>query len=52
VDAILRFALSRGITQIFIGHSMREGPLGRFSHSAVDKLLAKPQGIDIRVFPH
>jgi two-component system sensor histidine kinase KdpD len=52
IDAILQFALSRGITQIFVGHSMRQGPLGRFSHSPVDKLLAKPQGIDIRVFPH
>lgn len=52
IDAILRFALERGITQIFVGHSMRQGPLGRFSRSPVDKLLAKPQGIDIRVFPH
>jgi two-component system sensor histidine kinase KdpD len=52
VDTILKFALARGITQIFVGHTMREGPLGRFSHSPVDKLLAKPQGIDIRVFPH
>jgi hypothetical protein len=31
---------------------MRQGPFGRFSHTPVDKLLAKPQGIDIRVFPH
>jgi two-component system sensor histidine kinase KdpD len=52
IDAILRFAQERGITQIFVGHSMREGPFGRFSHTPVDKLLAKPQGIDIRVFPH
>jgi two-component system sensor histidine kinase KdpD len=52
VDAILQFALARGITQIYVGHSMRQSPLGRFSHSPVDKLLAKPQGIDIRVFPH
>jgi two-component system sensor histidine kinase KdpD len=52
IDTILKFAQSRGITQIFVGHSMRKGPLGRFSHSPVDKLLAKPQGIDIRVFPH
>ncbi len=52
IDTILRFAMERGITQIFVGHSMREGPLGRFSRSPVDKLLAKPQGIDIRVFPH
>ncbi len=52
VDSILSFAKERGITQIFVGHSMRQGPLGRFSRSPVDKLLAKPQGIDIRVFPH
>lgn len=52
IDAILRFAQERGITQIFVGHSMRQGPLGRFSLTPVDKLLAKPQGIDIRVFPH
>jgi two-component system, OmpR family, sensor histidine kinase KdpD len=52
IDAILHFALERGITQIFVGHSMQRGPLGRFSRDPVDKLLAKPQGIDIRVFPH
>jgi two-component system sensor histidine kinase KdpD len=52
IDAILRFAQERGVTQIFVGHSMRRGPFGRFSHTPVDKLLAKPQGIDIRVFPH
>jgi two-component system sensor histidine kinase KdpD len=52
IDSILRFAQERGITQILVGHSMRQGPFGRFSHTPVDKLLAKPQGIDIRVFPH
>jgi two-component system sensor histidine kinase KdpD len=52
IDAILRFAQERGITQIFVGQSLRQGPFGRFSHTPVDKLLAKPQGIDIRVFPH
>jgi two-component system sensor histidine kinase KdpD len=52
IDTIQRFALARGVTQIFVGHSMREGRLGRFSHSPVDRLLEKPQGIDIRVFPH
>jgi len=31
---------------------MQRGPFGRFSRSPLDKLLAKPQGVDIRVFPH
>ena len=52
IDSILHFAQERGITQIFVGHSMQRGPFGRFSRSPLDKLLAKPQGVDIRVFPH
>ncbi len=52
IDTILKFAQERGITQIFVGHTLRQSGLGRFLKSPVDRLLERPQGIDIRVFPH
>ncbi|MCU1263315.1 MAG: Osmosensitive channel His kinase sensor domain [Bryobacterales bacterium] len=52
IDGILQFAQSRGITQIFVGHSLRRTGFGRFLKSPVDRLLEKPKGIDVRVFPH
>jgi two-component system sensor histidine kinase KdpD len=52
IDTILQFAQARGITQIFVGHTLHRSGLGRFLKSPVDRLLKKPQGIDVRVFPH
>jgi len=52
VDAILDFARARGVTQIFIGHGQPRGPFRNLVKSPVDRLLACPCGIDIRVFPH
>lgn len=52
IDTILSFAQQRGVTQIFVGHTLNRSGLGRFTKSPVDRLLAKPQGIDVRVFPH
>jgi len=52
VDTILDFAKSRGITQIFIGHSQRRGLLSRIMGNPVDKLIRRSEGIDIRIFPH
>jgi len=51
VDAILRFARSRGITQIFLGHSKQRGLVSLFGRSPVDRLLDRAEDIDVRVFP-
>jgi two-component system sensor histidine kinase KdpD len=50
-DAILAFATSAGITQLFIGHSQREGIKTRLFGNPVDKLIARSRGMDVRVFP-
>jgi two-component system, OmpR family, sensor histidine kinase KdpD len=47
--ALLDFARSRGITQIFIGHTQRSGKW--FGKDTVDKLIDGSQGMDVRIFP-
>ncbi len=49
VDAILQFANSHAITQLFIGHtqSIRKWPWG----DPVEKLIRRSRGMDIRIFP-
>jgi K+-sensing histidine kinase KdpD len=41
VEAIVEFARSRGITQLFIGHSQRTGIWPRLWGSPVDKLIVR-----------
>jgi two-component system, OmpR family, sensor histidine kinase KdpD len=49
VDTLLNFAGSRGITQLFIGHTQtqRSWPWS----DPVDKLIRRSQGMDLRIFP-
>jgi two-component system sensor histidine kinase KdpD len=49
-EAILTFARSRGITQLFVGHSQLTG-LARLRGSPLDKLIWEGHGIDVCVFP-
>jgi two-component system sensor histidine kinase KdpD len=49
-DALLEFARSRGITQLFVGHSQRTG-LARLRGSPLDKLIWEGRGMDVCVFP-
>jgi two-component system, OmpR family, sensor histidine kinase KdpD len=51
VDAILEFARSRGITQLFIGHSRRSGVWPRIWGNPVEKLIYQSRGMDVHVFP-
>jgi two-component system sensor histidine kinase KdpD len=51
VKALITFAREIGITQIFIGHSMRKGWWPRFRGNPVDRLIDLAEGIDVRVFP-
>jgi two-component system sensor histidine kinase KdpD len=49
--AILDFARSRGITQLFIGHSHHSGLAARLWGDPVAKLIRRSRGMDVRVFP-
>jgi len=49
-ETILEFARSRGITQLFVGHSQRAG-LAQLKSSPLDKLIWEGHGMDVCVFP-
>ncbi len=51
VDAILTFARDQRITQLFIGHSMRDGRKP-FWRGPVDRLIDAADEFDVRIFPH
>ena len=51
MDAILEFAQSRGITQLFIGHSQCSGIWSRLLGNPVDNMIRRARSIDVRVFP-
>ena len=52
IETILNFAHARGITQIFVGHTLQHKWWQRLRGSHVDRLIEKAQGMDVRVFPH
>jgi two-component system, OmpR family, sensor histidine kinase KdpD len=51
IGAILEFARSEGITQLFVGHSQRLGFWWRLWGNPVEKLIRRSEGMDVRVFP-
>jgi two-component system sensor histidine kinase KdpD len=51
VRAIITFAREIGITQIFIGHSMRSDWWHRLRGNPMERLIDLAEGIDVRVFP-
>lgn len=51
VETVLRFAHEHGVTQIFVGHSPGGTIWTRLRGSAVDQLIRRVSGIDVRVFP-
>jgi two-component system sensor histidine kinase KdpD len=52
VEAIVQYARSHGVTQIFVGHSMKKDWKTRLWGSPVSRLIRAAAGIDVRVFPH
>ena len=52
VETILRFARQKGITQIFVGQSTREGAWRHLWSSFIGRLIRAAEGIDVFVFPH
>ncbi len=51
VRPLVTFAHEKGITQIFIGHSLRRGWWHRLRGNPVERLIGLAEGIDVRVFP-
>jgi two-component system sensor histidine kinase KdpD len=49
-ETLLEFARSRGVTQLYVGHSQRTG-LARLRASPLDKLIWEGHGMDVCVFP-
>jgi two-component system sensor histidine kinase KdpD len=49
--ALITFAREMGITQIFIGHSLRTDWRYRLLGNPVERLIDLAEGIDVRVFP-
>ncbi|HEY7099549.1 MAG TPA: hypothetical protein VH437_22685 [Terriglobales bacterium] len=52
VDSIVQYARSHGVTQIFVGHSLKKNLRTRLWGSLVSRLIRAAEGIDVRVFPH
>ena len=62
VDQALKYAVQicdaldaahrKGITQIFIGHGVRQGPWPRLWNNLIDRLIRSAEGIDVVVYPH
>jgi two-component system sensor histidine kinase KdpD len=51
-DAILEFARQKCITQIFVGHSTREGAWRRLWRSFIGRLIRSAEEMDVVVYPH
>jgi two-component system, OmpR family, sensor histidine kinase KdpD len=52
-QTILKYAMQRGITQIFVGHSTTpQDGWRRFQTSLVDRLIRSAEGSDVVVYPH
>jgi len=52
IEAIVQYARSHAITQIFVGHSVKRDLGTRIFGSPVSRLVRTARGIDVRVFPH
>jgi len=52
VESILQYARSHGVTQIFVGHSMKRDWGSRLWGTPVSRLIRAAEGMDVRVFPH
>ena len=51
-DEILKFARQKGITQLYIGHTMHEGGRLRLRRNPIERLILSAEGIDVVVYPH
>ena len=51
-ETLIEFARSRGVTQLFVGHTQRSDWKSRIWGAPIDKLIRLSRGMDVRVFPH
>ena len=52
IESIVQYARSHGVTQIFVGHSMKNDWRTRLWGTPVARLIRAAEGMDVRVFPH
>jgi two-component system sensor histidine kinase KdpD len=52
IASILEYARSHGITQLFVGHNLRQTWRSRLTGGLLDRLIDEAEGMDVRVFPH
>ena len=52
VESIVQYARSHGVTQIFVGHSMKNNWRTRLWGTPVSRLIRAAEGMDVRIFPH
>ena len=52
IESIVQYARSHGVTQIFVGHSMKKDWRARLWGTSVSRLIRAAAGMDVRVFPH
>lgn len=52
VESIVQYARSHGVTQIFVGHSMKNDWRTHLWGTPVSRLIRAAEGMDVRVFPH
>jgi two-component system sensor histidine kinase KdpD len=52
VQSILDYATEHGITQIFVGHSQRDGWVDRVRANPVERIILEAEGMDVRIFPN
>ena len=52
VQTILDFAREHRITQVFVGHSLRERWWERFTGTPLSRLIRAANDVDVRIFPH
>ena len=52
ITVILDYARTHGITQIFVGHNLKQTWRTRLTGGLLDRLIDEAEGMDVRVFPH
>jgi two-component system, OmpR family, sensor histidine kinase KdpD len=52
IRAILDFASTEGVTQLYVGHNLQRNWRALLGGSLLDRLIDEAEGMDVRVFPH
>jgi two-component system, OmpR family, sensor histidine kinase KdpD len=52
IDAIIEYAHTKAVTQLFVGHSPHKKWWNRLSGSSLERLIRNADGLDVKIFPH